>query len=930
MKPPTSEEVSAAIAAMPTVEHASYFYSRLENPDWIGPLAARGVFEHPPAPEENPETGEVRFPDWPQLAYLARMAPIRPSEVAQVLADLDPIQNPILTQRLAQLAIELPPDEGRKLVKHFVEPDFTYNVYGQADTIGRFSARLAASGYLADALKLLRPLLKLTCTAREFGGLGTLHDPVPRVPEWEYARLVERDLPGVLEHGGRAAVFFVRGLLEDALGSIAGDTDTDYDASSLWHPEMGQDAEDGWREVLSTLVVALRNEMQRRLTVGEITIEDAKTELLSRPYPVFARLWLYLVRTLGGVEAVADALTVDGLWHRTSLGKEAFDLLHDRWSDVPEPARGEFLEAIGAYEPDSETDDDDRRFQQRHLHRLLGAVAPDLDAQAMETFERLEREHGALGRPEDGVGRTWIGPTAPVGDEFLRGLSADELVAFLRDWAPEGGFGHPSRKGLSRVLTQVVQERAEELSASSQAFVGLDSTYIGGLLNGLRDAVREDKTLDWAAVLGLMEDVASHDWPLAPRSRRSGEEPGDGDPHWGWVKMEVAILLAAGLNSSLARGIQMSERERIWQILIKLEWAPDPTVEWEKDSLTDPLSGALNTTRGQVTMTVMAYALWIRRHLEREGGLAPETPGGFESMPEVTAYLDRHLDPEQEPSACVRAVYGERLPHLVLLGPEWVTERRTVLFPHEPRLRELYAAAWEVYLQRNVLYTSVAEAIWPEYEAAVARLPCEDRWEASGALGDSSTEALGDHIMVMLFRGLVTPDSELIRGFFSRAPERARARVISRAVRFLGALNVGSLEALGRFARFWEHRCSEATAADALEELGAIGWWVESVYSPRWLGMQLRTVVAAGGTLQGSKVLEHLPRIATEAPEDALVVLTSLLRGADARWLVLGQTAEIRDVLSLTGQTSPAETDALIHWLGTRGLHQFRDLLTGR
>ena len=210
----------------------------------------------------------------------------------------------------------------------------------------------------------------------------------------------------------------------------------------------------------------------------------------------------------------------------------------------------------------------------------------------------------ALGRPEDEVGRTWIGPTAPVGEESLRGLTVDELVAFLRDWAPEVGFGQPSREGLSRVLSQVVQERAEELSASSGAFVELDPTYLRGFLNGLRDAVREDKSLEWGAVLELLEEVASHDWPLASGSRQSGGEPDDGDPHWGWVKMEVAILVAAGLNLSPARGIQVSKRERIWRILTKLEWAPDPTVEWEKNTLTDPLSGALNTTRGQVTMTV--------------------------------------------------------------------------------------------------------------------------------------------------------------------------------------------------------------------------------------------------------------------------------------------------------------------------------------
>src|SRR5438128_7793895 len=69
---PTNKQLDQAMPLLSSPQHEAYFFSRLENPNWIGPLAERDVFKYPPKAEHL--EGEVRFPAWPPGRYLARMA----------------------------------------------------------------------------------------------------------------------------------------------------------------------------------------------------------------------------------------------------------------------------------------------------------------------------------------------------------------------------------------------------------------------------------------------------------------------------------------------------------------------------------------------------------------------------------------------------------------------------------------------------------------------------------------------------------------------------------------------------------------------------------------------------------------------------------------------------------------------------------------
>src|SRR6202011_402226 len=111
----------------------------------------------------------------------------------------------------------------------------------------------------------------------------------------------------------------------------------------------------------------------------------------------------------------------------------------------------------------------------------------------------------------------------------------------------------------------------------------------------------------------------------------------------------------------------------------------------------DPLTHSINTARGAAMHSVVRYALWVHRAIEREqaGG---DVESNFVGIPEVRDLLELHLNPQEDPALAVRAVYGQWLPWLALLDRRWVTTHLGTIFPSDPASRTYWDAAWETYI----------------------------------------------------------------------------------------------------------------------------------------------------------------------------------------------------------------------------------------
>ena len=86
-KKPTNELVDKALQSTKKVTVRKYFFSRLENPLWLQPLAERGCFKYPPKAQRF-DDGTIQFPYWPEIQYLKNVCREAPHEVINLVMEL--------------------------------------------------------------------------------------------------------------------------------------------------------------------------------------------------------------------------------------------------------------------------------------------------------------------------------------------------------------------------------------------------------------------------------------------------------------------------------------------------------------------------------------------------------------------------------------------------------------------------------------------------------------------------------------------------------------------------------------------------------------------------------------------------------------------------------------------------------------------------
>jgi hypothetical protein len=91
-KQPTRRNAKFLKNNIPSNSYAfNYFFKDLNNPAWLQPLFAEGLFAYPPEPIENKEEGTISYPLWTLSRYLITMAPLEPDLVSNIIMGIETI-----------------------------------------------------------------------------------------------------------------------------------------------------------------------------------------------------------------------------------------------------------------------------------------------------------------------------------------------------------------------------------------------------------------------------------------------------------------------------------------------------------------------------------------------------------------------------------------------------------------------------------------------------------------------------------------------------------------------------------------------------------------------------------------------------------------------------------------------------------------------
>ncbi len=98
--------IEKVLASVKKETDRQYFFSRLNNPLWVGPLRERGYFNNPPGMKQLPG-GYVQYQRWAELGYLVTIAEEVPDQVVEIILSLPKTDNPRVYEDFLSIALKL-------------------------------------------------------------------------------------------------------------------------------------------------------------------------------------------------------------------------------------------------------------------------------------------------------------------------------------------------------------------------------------------------------------------------------------------------------------------------------------------------------------------------------------------------------------------------------------------------------------------------------------------------------------------------------------------------------------------------------------------------------------------------------------------------------------------------------------------------------
>ncbi|WP_323670773.1 hypothetical protein [Candidatus Poriferisodalis multihospitum] len=978
--PPDDAQLARLQAQAARQENRTYFFDRLENPEWIKPLAKRGYFDAPPGPVHDREQSTIRLLPWPEGRYLARMAPFAPDAVLTVLQALPPSDNPLSTQTALRIVGALPDNHFAQLSPKVLEWLEVRMVHRFGDGLGDEAAgtisRLARIGRVEMSVRVAKALLRLEPQAKEelpdeFEEAASLlrPEPVGQLSDWAYGNAIGQFLPDLVDAAGLEAIKAFSELLNSALRlrSLEGELAEEANHSYIWRPAVEDHAQNLDHGIASLLVSAVRDAAVRFASTSAEALEAVVIQL-EKATSLHRRIALHVLAHADGCRALVTERIADrDLFDDSRLRREYAALLRHRFGDAADEARRRYIDWIYTG-PDLErfrqlwtasngsapTEDDESSYVARWQRDRLSYVADYLPERAAALYRSHVVRYGDAEHPDFLKWTTtdW-GPESPVSKDEMVTWPPAKVVDYLRAWRPdaERSYFSASMEDLGRVFKEAVAERTPEFAVVADNLATLDPTYVRHCLDGFQSAIKNGVQFDWEPVLRLMSSVVEH-----PFEEDSDEFDWDRDSGWRWARGEVASLIQTGIGDRDNR-IPFRFREAVWQILATLMNDPNPSPAYEASNianvqvsgphpLTDttspayeahvasrtatmgPLTLSMNTNRGKAMRSVMSYALWCRREIADDG---TGDESGFDDMPEVRDLLAKHLNPATDPSMAVRAVYGEYLPWLGLIDEGWVNAHRHDIFPASSEHISLRDAAWKTYICWCQPYDPMFDLLRTEYAAAIERVPSGGGRDLSNS--DEADQKLGEHLVTFHWRG------QLPRALLERWFEVANDELAAHSMEFVGRAlqnTEGDIaaEVLQRIRDLWDWRC-DAIGDDPehhpLEASVFAPTFVSSKLDDDWSLATLETTLAAGSPdWLGHDVIERLAEIATFKPATATRLVLRMLENAANEWDHATWEDPVRSLLIATTDAQDDETrdhrGAIISHYVTRGRYDFTNL----
>ncbi len=508
-------------------------------------------------------------------------------------------------------------------------------------------------------------------------------------------------------------------------------------------------------------------------------------------------------------------------------------------------------------------------------------------------------------QPEPSLGRARAGtivPQTPPDSEDEWGKTVPEIVNILKTkWTPANlqkmdtgrDFLRPiSAEGVSDSLVKKIKERLPEYVNSATLFFDrdkLDSHYTYNFLRGICNAIRADRgavvSIDWSPIIKLGNVIIeSGESKSFERKRSEGEKFDAWLFSWSEVLSSLADLLQELLKNTDGKSLVdfTSHRTDLLEIIEFLLSYPNPEPADEKIEtakmktkspgedeyqVSDPLSMAINTTRGRAFETFVYF-------VEQDGKKFPKDAKSKISE-DVRKIYEKILSKEN--TRAIMFLFGHYIAFFYYRDTEW-TEKYIFqkIFTNDSDKIDLYLASWEGYLTSS-LYDELFKKLQSEYSRAIA---LDSSTYTKRRYRTNLDEALATHIALAYvhFKDFDF-NSVIYKEFWGKPNTKRWGELIS----FMGRsvisrdrpkewLHEHPEVAVKKLEAFWDWALDNCSDKEALQEFG---FWMQTkyeIFDPIWLADHIdRTLEKTNGNIDWEiGFIDSLPTLVKVAPEKTM------------------------------------------------------------
>ncbi|PIS42060.1 MAG: hypothetical protein COT24_05465 [Candidatus Kerfeldbacteria bacterium CG08_land_8_20_14_0_20_40_16] len=913
-----------------TESKINYVFTKCKNSIWIKKLYNAGLFSNPP--EIKKEGQYIQTPIWPQSQSLISIAAEEQDFVLTVIDRYQYLKNPRIIEDFILASLSLGAESMKKVAElaiqnNWIKIPYTHKLPEHLTNLAVkiiVNSRFSQIGWqLAEMIFSLQKKLE-----------SSINDVEGYFDDWMYSHLLEKFTKAILIHQPNQTITLLGRLLNNSLMTKTQSYDQEYnEISYIWRRDLWS-SDYHTESVPNAIVSTLMGSLKEILDQDKKGLISALNELEKLPFQLFRRIEMTFYKMVPELfqDKIINILTNEKLYFETNTRGEVVDLLESQYQNLDLETKDHVHQIILEGPPQIKEMSVEKQKSKEIVdlknHTMLDYLHPIASQLPKNLYGKYQAWVNKFGTPkyEEGITKTFIGPTSPQNVDQLNNMSLSELANYLISWTSTGGFAVPSAEGLGRVLSELIKKEPEkQQELGIKLFQGKARfVYLYHYFWGLEQALKEGKKFDWSIAINVAHDIVNlEDLSTFPNPGEKMEAGHDA------VLQNIASLISEGLSSK-SHPIPFQLRNKVWEIIDIVTEHEDPTPDHEKQyggKNMDPHTMSINTTRGEAFHALMRYALWCNQGLY---SVVHKTKKIDRLVPEVKSKLEKHLDSFHDSSVAIRSVYGLYFPQLTYLNKDWLLKNIERIFPKEDKYAHLWRAAFETYLI-NSLYRDTFKMMYENYTLAIERVDGSEeemeRWEKSLA-----------HHLALGYAYNFYKSNELLNKLISQAPPTLQKEFIW----FCGSnilikeLKVASKDIgieLPRLKQLWIDYADNDNLNRIILE--PFGWWfVNSPFDPKQtISLYSKVLKKTGGKTEPiHQVIPELKNYAKDYPELTINIIKYLVQGMPYSYDRVGfytdELMEIMDIVKKSGvERATKLADDLIDQFVKSGYERFRELI---